>query len=89
MTREEIQQILQKCELFQGLSLNDIESVARLCRMEKFQAGEPVFQQGDFGDRLYVIAEGQVALERSIDLGGRKGNVVMGLFGAGRAFGTR
>ena len=87
MTVEEIQKILQRCELFQGLSKNDIESVAILCRLEKFQAGEPVYQQGDFGDRLYIIAEGQVALERSLDLGARKGSAVMGLLGAGRAFG--
>ncbi|MFC1824589.1 Crp/Fnr family transcriptional regulator [Thermodesulfobacteriota bacterium] len=87
MTVEEIQQILQRCELFQGLSKKDIESVSILCRLERFQVGEPVFQQGDFGDKLYIIAEGQVALERNIDLGARKGRAVMGLFGAGRAFG--
>ena len=87
MTGEEIQKILKRCELFQSLSEKDIESVSALCLLERFEAGEPVFQQGDFGDRLYIIAEGQVALERKIDLGTRKGSAVMGLLGAGRAFG--
>ena len=87
MPMEDIKEILQRCELFQGLSEDDIQSVTGLCRLEKFDAGESIFRQGDFGDSLYIISEGQVALERDIDLGPRKGSAVIDLLGAGRAFG--
>jgi CRP/FNR family cyclic AMP-dependent transcriptional regulator len=41
----------------------------------------------EVGENLYIIAEGLVVLERSIDLGTRSGNAVIGLLGKGRALG--
>ena len=32
-----------------------------------------LFRQGDFGEHLYVIAEGHVFLERAMDLGDTQG----------------
>jgi len=51
------------------------------------EAGDNLLMQGEFGDNLYIIAEGQVFLERSIDLGTRKGNAIISLLGKGRALG--
>ena len=87
MDRSEIAQILEACEFFKGLEKSCIDSIIGLCRMRNFAPGEYVFSQGDFGEYLYVIAEGHVSLERSINLGTRKGNAVIGLLGKGRAMG--
>ena len=87
MDRSEIFEALESSEFFRGLDRKDIEKIAGLCRDETFQPGQVIFRQGDTGDRVYIIAEGQVALERTVDLGTRKGNVVIGIIGKGRAFG--
>jgi len=87
MARSEISVYLQKCELFSRLNTQEVESIASLGRLETYQAGENILSQGDFGQNLYVIAEGKVVLERSIDLGTRRGSVVIGLLGKGRALG--
>jgi CRP-like cAMP-binding protein len=87
MDRSEIFVALEISEFFRGLDKRDIEKVAALCREEAFEPGQTIFRQGDTGDRVYIIAEGQVALERAVDLGTRKGNVVIGTIGRGRAFG--
>jgi CRP/FNR family cyclic AMP-dependent transcriptional regulator len=87
MNRSEIEQVLEGCELFRGLDQKEIGAIAGLCQMERYEAGEAVFRQGDFGEKLYVIAQGQVFLERSTDLGGRKGSVRIGMLGKGRALG--
>jgi len=87
MERSEIQNALEGCELFEGLEKKGIERIAGLCRAEMYKPGEYIFRQGDFGERLYIIVEGSVFLERSIDLGRRDGSAVIGVLGKGRAFG--
>jgi CRP/FNR family cyclic AMP-dependent transcriptional regulator len=87
MDRSEIFEALESSEFFRGLDRKDLEKIAGLCRDETFQPGQVIFRQGDTGDRVYIIAEGQVTLERTVDLGTRKGNVVIGIIGKGRAFG--
>ena len=82
-----IEEILWSCELFKDLEKDEIEAIATICRFETFEAGGSLFRQGDFGKDIYVIAEGQVFLERTTDLGGRKGNVVISMLGKGRVCG--
>ena len=55
--------------------------------MVTFQNGEHVFCQGDYGEHIYIIAEGQIYLERTVDLGAQKGNVVIEILGKGRVLG--
>jgi len=81
MDRNEIKEILEGCEFFKGLEEPCIKNIIALCQVQNFEPGEYVFSQGDFGEYLYVIAEGHVSLERSMDLGARKGNAVIGLLG--------
>jgi CRP/FNR family cyclic AMP-dependent transcriptional regulator len=87
MDRSETESILEGCEFFKGLEKNDIKKIAALCQEENYEAGEYVFRQGDFGEHLYIISQGRVFLERSADLGTRKGSVVIGILGKGRVFG--
>ena len=87
MDISEIQNTLEKCELFKGFEKTNIEKIASLCEVETYEAGEYVFHQGDFGESIYIIAEGHLFLERSVDLGPRQGSAVIGMLGKGRAFG--
>ena len=87
MAKSDISACLQKCELFRGLTRKEVDNIASLGHLESYQAGENILSQGDFGENLYIIAEGTVVLERSIDLGTRRGSAVIGLLGKGRALG--
>ncbi len=87
MDNPEIGTILGRCEFFKGLEKNEIEKITKLCEMKTFDTGEYVFQQHDFGEHIYVIAEGRVFLERLRDLGDRKGKVVIDVLGKGRVMG--
>lgn len=87
MQPAEIKQTLQSCEFFKGLGDNEIEGIAGICRSSTCEEGEFIFRQGDFGEHLYIIAEGQVYLERTIDIGARKGSVVIETLGKGRVLG--
>jgi CRP/FNR family transcriptional regulator, cyclic AMP receptor protein len=87
MSHTEIEHILETCELFKGLKKSHIEQITGLCTEKQYEGGEYVFLQGDFGEHLYIIVEGHIFLERSIDLGNRKGNVVIEALGKGRVLG--
>jgi len=87
MDHLEIQKALENSELFRALENPDIQKISELCSVEVYETGQYLFRQGDLGDRICIVAEGQVALERSVDLGNRKGNVVIGILGKGRFLG--
>jgi CRP/FNR family cyclic AMP-dependent transcriptional regulator len=87
MESTEIEQILSSCELFKGLEQREISNISNICQVKTYTKGEPVYQQGDFGEHLYVIAAGQVVLERTMSMGSREGRVVIATLGKGRVFG--
>ncbi len=88
MKKEDMKAVLAACEFFKGLDDADIQKVVALCWERNFRTGETLFQQGDYGEHLFVIAEGQVVLERSIDLGHRRGTVTIEALGRGRVTGS-
>ncbi len=87
MDRLKIQSILKKCEFFDELGAKDLGRIADLCRLKRYESGEYVFRQGGFSENLYVVIDGHVMLERTIDLGIRKGSVIITKLGKAKLFG--
>lgn len=87
MESVEIEEILASCELFKGLGQSEIRNIAKICRVNTYDKGALVYQQGDFGEIIYIIANGQVVLEKTIDMDAREGRVVIAILGRGRVFG--
>lgn len=48
--------------LFDGLSETELEAVSQLCQEQHFPAGGILIQQGDTGDEMYIIQDGQVEI---------------------------
>lgn len=72
MSLETITEILRMCDLFSELSDIELRSVANLCQIEAFEAGDQIYEQGSIGTKLYILARGRVTLERKIELGGKR-----------------
>ena len=87
MESAEIEEILASCELFKGLGKSEIRNIAKICRVNTYDKGALVYQQGDFGEIIYIIANGQVVLEKTVDMDTREGRVVIATLGRGRVFG--
>jgi CRP-like cAMP-binding protein len=87
MELSEVMHVLESSEVFRELDTAHLEEIACLCQIQDFRPGEMVFRQGDFDENLYVVADGQVCLERSVDLRGRQGSVMIAMLGKGRVFG--
>ena len=72
MNTDQVIEVLRKCGVFSGLSDRELRSIAKLGRCETFEAGDTIYSQGNSGTQLFVLCEGQVSLDRTIDLGGKR-----------------
>ncbi|MFH0811225.1 MAG: cyclic nucleotide-binding domain-containing protein [Pseudomonadota bacterium] len=82
-----VTETLLQCELFGKLTAEEIQPIAMLCQQEHYEAGEAIYVQGNRGNKIYIIEDGQVTLERLVDLGERKAAVKIATLSRGRAFG--
>lgn len=57
-------EILQKSRLFDNLLPEELEMLGELCLQHEYKPGELVFEEGDVGDALYIIVEGEVEVLR-------------------------
>ena len=82
---------LKSCELFRLLNEGEMQVLLSLlgdaCELNEYKGGDHIFDQGELSSRLYVIVEGQVLLQRSVDIGSKKAAWPLGLLGKGRAMG--
>lgn len=52
--------------IFKDLRPDELERVAEVCDVFELKAGEYVFREGDVGDRLFIIEEGEVRISRVV-----------------------
>lgn len=87
MEHAEILHTLAHCEFFTGLDNRQVDQLVEICQTRTYHPGDCIFRQGEFGEHIYVIADGRVLLQRALDLGNRKGNVTLDVLGEGRILG--
>ena len=56
--------VISASPLFEMLSNQELSAVADLSVPRSFSAGEPVFEEGELGDSLFVIVSGEVEVFR-------------------------
>ncbi len=54
--------LLKETALFSGLSDDELGAVVNLCVERSFPAGSIVIRQGDVGDEMFIIQEGQIEI---------------------------
>lgn len=64
-------EVLSTSPLFEMLSNQELEYVSELSRPRRFTAGQIIFEEGELGDSLYVIASGEVEVLRKNSAGER------------------
>ena len=55
-----LKEILGEVELFDGLSDDDLEQVAAICKERLIPRGDLLVREGDAGDELFIITDGFV-----------------------------
>ena len=67
----ELRDLLAKVPLFKGAPERALEIAAAAVRKRVFEPGTTIFQEGDKGEALYIMAKGLVKLSK-VDLGGHE-----------------
>lgn len=76
--------ILTRVPLFAGLPRDEIERLAQTLPVCELSDGAVLFREGDRGDRLYIVREGQIEIIKSL---GADGERVLSVRGAGEFIG--
>lgn len=58
--------LLKQAAIFADLDDEELEKVAEVCKEQSFKFGQTIFKEGDPGNRLYIIAEGEVRISRQV-----------------------
>jgi signal transduction histidine kinase len=75
---------LEASKLFCQLSPPELSALRHVAREQKFSAGQEIFKEGDNGDGVYVVRDGQVEISGLVD---QKVRLVFSQIGPGDIFG--
>jgi CRP-like cAMP-binding protein len=70
-------ELLRTVAIFKTLEDGELARVAECCREEKFESGAYIFREGEAGNRLYLVIEGEVRISRVIPGSGEEALAVL------------
>jgi CRP/FNR family transcriptional regulator, cyclic AMP receptor protein len=73
----DVKALLRGAAIFQDLDDAELESVAEICKEERFVSGEFIFREGESGNRLYLITDGEVRISRDVPGSGEEALAVL------------
>jgi CRP/FNR family cyclic AMP-dependent transcriptional regulator len=77
--------VLKKVEIFRGLSLTQLESLAKISEEKNYRGGETVFTERSTGDEVYIIKKGKICIE--LGLKGKPNTATIQRLSVGQIFG--
>lgn len=69
--------LLKQAAIFADLDDDELDKVAEVCKEQRFKSGQTIFKEGEPGNRLYIIAEGEVRISRQIPGSGEEALTVL------------
>lgn|GEM_PF-5768558 len=54
---------LKQVSLFENLSIQQLQVLADICTEERFEKDQTIFKQGELGDSMYIIVNGEVGID--------------------------
>ena len=69
--------LLKQAQIFADLDEQELEAVAEICTEISFKFGQKVFKEGERGNRLYILQEGEVRISREVPGSGEEALTVL------------
>jgi CRP-like cAMP-binding protein len=70
-------ELLRNVYIFRDLDDAELAEVAEVCREEHYESGAFVFREGEAGNRLYLIIDGEVRISRDVPGSGEEALAVL------------
>jgi CRP-like cAMP-binding protein len=61
-------EILKKIPFFAELSEEDLNAIGQQVQMQYFGPGQVIFEEGDYGEEMYIIKRGKVQVIRDFEI---------------------
>ena len=74
----ELMDIFKRVELFRGLTVAQLQRLAAISERETYHRQQVICKQGDMGDRMYIVADGQVEIQVRDAKGQTRSTVYLG-----------
>jgi CRP/FNR family cyclic AMP-dependent transcriptional regulator len=69
--------LLKQAAIFADLDDGELSRIIEVCKEQKYQGAETIFKEGEPGNRLYIIAAGEVRISRNIPGSGEEALAVL------------
>lgn len=70
-------ELVKRSAIFADLTDDELSHIIEICKEQKFKSGATLFKEGEPGNRLYIIAEGEVRISRDIPGSGEEALTVL------------
>jgi CRP-like cAMP-binding protein len=70
-------EVLRESSLFADLSDAQLGEVARISQVQTYKGGETIFKEGEPGNRLFLIAQGEVRISRDVPGAGEEALAIL------------
>jgi CRP-like cAMP-binding protein len=69
--------LIKKAAIFADLEGDELERVGEICKEQQFKFGKTIFKEDEPGNRLFIIAEGEVRISRNVPGSGEEALAVL------------
>jgi CRP-like cAMP-binding protein len=69
--------LIKQARIFADLEDDELQRVADICKEQQFRSGKTIFKEGDPGNRLFIISEGEVRISRDVPGSGEEALTVL------------
>ncbi|MCZ6917525.1 MAG: cyclic nucleotide-binding domain-containing protein [Gemmatimonadetes bacterium] len=69
--------LLRKAQIFSELDDDELTAISEICSEQEFSFGHKIFKEGEPGNRLYIVAEGEVRISRDVPGSGEEALTVL------------
>lgn len=73
----DVKTLLKNVAIFKDLDDEELQQIAEVCKPEDFVSGEYIFREGESGNRLYLVVEGEVRISRNVPGSGEEALAVL------------
>lgn len=69
--------LIRQAAIFADLDDDELKHVAEICKEQRFKFGQYIFKEGEPGNRLFIIADGDVRISRQVPGSGEEALTVL------------
>lgn len=69
--------LIKQAAIFADLTDAELERVAEICQEQSFKSAKTIFKENEPGNRLFIIAEGEVRISRDVPGSGEEALAVL------------